>query len=146
MIDSHIPSRADSKAGAQPWLAMQVATPLTDYLQPGSDLTLVVSAIKGYAHTLAYLADEDIYHRDIKPSNLYWLNGCFAIGDFGIADFPEKSGLTRTGEKLGPANFLAPEMIECSGEVRSGPVDVYSLAKTLWVLVASHKYSTFALS
>jgi serine/threonine protein kinase len=140
LIDSHIPSHVDAKAGAQPWLAMEVGTPVIDYLGPDADLALVIDAVKEYASTLVSLAEENIYHRDIKPSNLYWLNGHFVIGDFGIADFPEKSGLTRTGERLGPANFLAPEMIEYSGEVQSGPADVYSLAKTLWAIVAGHKF------
>jgi serine/threonine protein kinase len=140
LIDSHTPAEALTRSGAEPWLAMEIGTVISEHLGSAPALATVVQAIECFARTLAELADEDIFHRDIKPSNLYWVAGSFAIGDFGIADFPEKAGLTRAGERLGPANFLAPEMIEYSGEVDSGPADVYSLAKTLWALAAGRRY------
>jgi serine/threonine protein kinase len=140
LIDASLPPDGAQPSATNLWLAMEVATPLEEYLNAALDLEITVIAINDIAGTLAALADEGIYHRDIKPSNLYWLDGGFAIGDFGIADFPDKAGVTRAGEKLGPANFLAPEMIEYSGEVQSGPADVYSLAKTLWALAASRRF------
>jgi hypothetical protein len=140
LLDADFPDQAAQRRGARPWLAMAIGMPIRDHLGPTASLASVVEAVKGYAETLAGLAEEGIFHRDIKPPNLYWSEGQFALGDFGIADFPDKAGLTKTGEKLGPANFLAPEMIEHSGEVQSGPADVYSLAKTLWALAAQRKY------
>ena len=77
---------------------MEIATPLEEYLNFALDLEITVIAINEIAGTLAVIANEGIYHRDIKPSNLYWLYGGFAIGDFGIADFPDKTGLTRAGK------------------------------------------------
>jgi hypothetical protein len=41
---------------------------------------------------------------------------------------------------MGPANYLAPEMIEYFGDALSGPADVYSLAKTLWAVAAGRTY------
>jgi serine/threonine protein kinase len=140
LIDSSLPPDGAQPSGTNIWLAMEPATPLGEYLNAALNLEITVIAVNEIAGTLAALADEGIYHRDIKPSNLYWLDGGFAIGDFGIADFPDKTGLTQAGEKLGPANFLAPEMIEYSGEVQSGPADVYALAKTLWALAASRRF------
>jgi serine/threonine protein kinase len=140
LIDSLMPSDDGYRPGVPPWLAMEIGTSIVEYLGPEADFALVVQAVNRFANVLAELAEEGIYHRDIKPPNLYRLHEGFVIGDFGIADFPDKSGLTRTGEKLGPANFLAPEMIEYSGDVQSGPADVYSLAKTLWVLAAGRKF------
>jgi serine/threonine protein kinase len=72
------------------WIAMEIATPLTDYLGPTPELSAAVRAIRCYSEVLADLADRGIYHRDIKPPNLYWLEDQFVIGDFGIADFPQK--------------------------------------------------------
>ena len=78
---------------------MELATPLTNYVGPEPNIEEVVRAIREYGATLAELAGQGIYHRDVKPPNLYWYNDLFAIGDFGIADFPDKRGLTRTGEE-----------------------------------------------
>jgi len=120
---------------------MQIGTPIKEYFGSGATFADVARAVTGYADTLSSLADEGIYHRDIKPSNLYWANGSFAIGDFGIADFPDKAGLTQTGNRLGPANFLAPEMIQYAGDISaSGPADVYSLGKTLSALAAGREH------
>jgi serine/threonine protein kinase len=140
LVDSYMPVSSQAESGRRPWLAMEIGVPITEHLGPDADLADVVKAVESYAKTLAGLADENIFHRDIKPSNLYWANDQFAIGDFGIADFPGKAGLTETGEKLGPANYLAPEMIEYSGDVQSGPADVYSLAKTLWAITTRNRF------
>lgn len=140
LVDSYMPDPAQAASGRRPWLAMEIGVPITEHLGRDTDLADVVKAVESYAKTLAGLADENVFHRDIKPSNLYWANDQFAIGDFGIADFPDKAGLTKTGEKLGPANFIAPEMIDYSGEVQSGPADVYSLAKTLWAIATRTRF------
>jgi serine/threonine protein kinase len=140
LVDSHIPDEAPGRRRTPPWMAMEIGTLITAYLGPNPNLSAVVESVRSFAGTLARLAEDGIHHRDIKPPNLYWARGEFRIGDFGIADFPAKSGLTRTGERIGPANFLAPEMIESSGNVPSAPADVYSLAKTLWALAARQTY------
>ncbi len=44
------------------------------------------------------------------------------------------AGLTRAGEKLRPANFIAPKMRSADSCDRGERADVYSLAKTLFVL------------
>lgn len=140
LIDANIAPQGDARKGKRSWLAMEIGVPVVAHLGQSPDLLEVVKAVKSYAHTFARLADEGFYHRDVKPSNLYRADDSFAIGDFGIADFPEKAGLTLPGDKLGPANFLAPEMIEHAGNVASGPADVYALAKTLWALAASRRF------
>lgn len=139
LIDWHLPDRADRSAGPA-WIAMEIGTPITAYLGAAPSLVDVVEAIKSYAKTLTTLAAERIHHRDIKPGNLYWAKNEYVLGDFGIADFPDKAGLTVEGKKVGPANYLAPEMIEYSGDTESGPADVYSLAKTLWAIAAGRTY------
>ncbi|MGW2933548.1 protein kinase domain-containing protein [Streptomyces sp. NPDC001156] len=101
----------------------------------GDDATLldVVTHITSLAGTLTALADRDIYHRDIKPANLFWYGDAPVLADFGIAAIAgTPAGLTRPGEKLGPANFIAPEMLATEGDHERA--DVYSLAKTLFIL------------
>jgi serine/threonine protein kinase len=134
------PEKKGGAADGPAWIAMEIATPIADFLGIERDLGDVVAAVSSFAHTLAELANEGIYHRDIKPANLYCFNGEFAIGDFGIADFPDKTGVTTPGRKMGPANYLAPEMIEYCGDVASGPADVYALAKTFWALAVGRNF------
>ena len=69
----------------------------------------------------------------IKPANLYWLDGP-AVGDFGLVEMPDAQSLTENGRIPGAFGFIADELFRDPDD--SGPpVDVYSLAKTLWVLL-----------
>jgi hypothetical protein len=57
------------------------------------------------------------------------------LGDFGLVQTPDPAGLTQPGRKLGPQNFLPYEAQVEAENAEGGPIDVYELAKTLWVLV-----------
>ncbi len=135
MLDHSTEEGAD-----EAWMAMPIATPIADALRDGFVLDEVIAAAAEIARTLATLHDEGISHRDIKPQNLYRLDRKYVIGDFGLVDFPEKESLTAEGRKLGPQNFLAPEMLSSSEMSHGKSADVYSLAKTLWVLVADQRW------
>ncbi|MGW1599323.1 serine/threonine protein kinase [Streptomyces sp. NPDC002343] len=126
----------DDEHGDRPrWYAMPHARPLADALDANSTLLDVVAHVTDLAGTLAALAEQGTYHRDIKPDNLFWYDGAPVLGDFGIAAIARMpAGLTRQGEGLGPANFLAPEMRRAAGPGAGERADVYSLAKTLFVL------------
>ena len=131
VIDAYLP---DPAGGDRPWLAMPIATPINDALADAS-LDTVVEAVEVIATTLARLSSEhDLGHRDIKPGNLYALDGAWLIGDFGLIDIPDLDDLTRSDRPLGPAHFTAYEIIQDPKNAPSGPADVYSLGKTLWVL------------
>lgn len=119
------------------WYAMPRAQLLDDAL--GNDATLrdVVNHIAFLADVLARLAEQGTYHRDIKPGNLFWWDGRPVLADFGIAAWGSglaQQDLTLPEEKLGPANFIAPEMRRNRPADRGRRADVYSLAKTLFVL------------
>lgn len=138
LIDSHLPETPTKTD--RPWLAMPVATPLGEALA-GEPLEVVVRAVVTIASTLARLHDdEDIAHRDVKPSNLYQLGGEWLVGDFGLVATPDVSGLTQGGRPLGPTFFMAYEMIANPQSADPKPADVYSLAKTLWVLATGQNY------
>lgn len=130
VLDSHLPDSPDE----QPWLAMPLATPIREALE-GQPLTGVVAAMGAVADTLARLAEEHaIAHRDVKPGNLFSREGRWLVGDFGLVALPERSGITTEHKPLGPANFLAYEMLTDPATADPFKADVYSLAKTLWVL------------
>jgi hypothetical protein len=136
LIDAHIPA-AGSRAKA--WLATPRATPAAEALADAS-LAEVVDAAREYAGTLARLATRGIHHRDIKPDNLFALDGAWVLGDFGLAAYPGKEPLTTNARKLGPLYFIAPEMLRVPDSADAERADVYSLAKTLWVLAAGQRY------
>ena len=97
----------------------------------GKSLDEVVARVSELAEALAVLHDRLVCHRDIKPKNLYVHEGRACFGDFGLADFPGKDDMTKDGRRLGPAYFMAPEMIDSPATLSSPAADVYSLAKTL---------------
>lgn len=125
---------------ARAWLATPVAQPVVDALGPEPPLVSVVEAVRGFALTLASLSAEGVFHRDVKPANLFRRNGQWALGDFGLVAYPEKTAVTAGSRRLGPLYFIAPEMLRQPDVAVPGPGDVYSLAKTLWVLATGQRY------
>lgn len=118
------------------WFVMKEARPLKQHLGPSPIFRDVVVAAEQVAATLARLESlpHPVAHRDIKPDNLFWLQGRAVVGDFGIATWQEVADLTHDGTKMGPANFLAPEMRSVHKGVDPFSADVYALAKTFYVL------------
>jgi eukaryotic-like serine/threonine-protein kinase len=88
------------------------------------DLALGVVAQVGAALGAAHAAG--VVHRDVKPANLILTpEGTVKITDFGIARALGAPSLTRTGEVMGTASYLAPEQV--SGGRGTAASDVYSL-------------------
>ena len=121
------------------WYVMPEARTIRDALGSDPEPELVVAAVAEIATTLAALADEGVAHRDIKPDNLFELDGQWLIGDFGLVTYPEKHPRTEHGRKLGPIDYMAPEMRRDADQAEPGPADVWALAKTLWVLLTSEQ-------
>src|SRR6266545_2618214 len=137
LLDAHLPQRPSSADRA--WLAMPVATPIANALAE-VPLETIVAALAEIAETLARLAERGVGHRDIKPGNLYGFNDRWLIGDFGLVAAPDLEELTRSGKKLGPAHYTAYEMILDPVNADPLPADVYSFAKTLFVLATGLRY------
>ncbi len=136
LIDAHIPAAGDGVA----WLAMPLATPVEDALGDSAPVETVVELLAAIADVLTALHARGLAHRDIKPQNLYMTDdGNWAVGDFGLIDVPDAEPLTTGIKGLGPRNFLAPEMLMQADAADGPPADVYSLAKTAWVLITRQR-------
>ena len=138
LLDAYLPEQPSKDD--RPWLAMPIATLISDALA-GQPLETVVVALAEIASTLARLAERHgVGHRDIKPSNLYELDGEWLVGDFGLIAVPNLEQLTRTGRPLGPVHYTAYEMIRDPANAAPLPADVYSFGKTLWVLATEQRF------
>src|SRR5262249_39009375 len=93
-----------------------------------------VEAVAAIAHALTPLHPGGGAHRGIKPTKLSLHDDAWGVGDFGVVGFPGKEEITRTGEQVGAAYYIGPEMVSAAKTADSMKADVYSLGKTLWVL------------
>lgn len=138
LLDANVPDYRDK---VKAWLVMPIAEGIRESLAANPSLEEVVVAIAEITSSLADLKSEyGISHRDIKPGNLYKYNGAYAVGDFGLVTFPDKEAITEGQDRLGPLYFQAPEMLNHPDTVEGEPADIYSLAKTLWVLATGDRW------
>ena len=93
------------------------------------DLIAEVGAAVQHAH------DAGVLHRDIKPANiLLAADGRPYMADFGIAKFSDSS--TLSSQIAATPSFAPPERFR--GQASTVQSDVYSLAATLYALIAGH--------
>jgi serine/threonine protein kinase len=134
-----MPILDSGKERGRPWFTMPIATPLREALHDAS-LSDIVEAFSVFAQTLDRLEEKGIYHRDVKPENLFCLPSKeWVIGDFGIHKGPENPVLTKDGRRIGPALYCAQEMLDYHQDQDHSRADVFSLAKTLWVIATGQR-------
>jgi eukaryotic-like serine/threonine-protein kinase len=79
---------------------------------------------------------QGVVHRDVKPSNVLVPDQASSpaqvakLTDFGVARVVGGDSLTRTGDVIGTAAYMAPEQAE--GREAGAPADLYSLALVLY--------------
>ena len=97
-------------------------------LSPGRAVAIITQV----AGALQAAHDVGLVHRDVKPSNILVSANDFAyLIDFGIAHAHGDATLTRAGETIGTAAYMAPEAIGAAVKTHSR-VDVYALTCVLY--------------
>ena len=118
------------------WYTMPIAINIQEHIH-GHTIEDIVKGVIQLSETLIKLHENEISHRDIKPSNIYFYENRYSFGDFGLVDFPDNSnGFTRSDRALGAMFTIAPEMKRDPKNSDGKKADVFSLAKTLWMLLS----------
>ncbi len=100
---------------------------------PGLPADQAIEYVRQTCEALQYVHEQQIVHRDVKPQNLILSENGVVLVDFGIArllDEVEEQGTVG----IGTPRFMAPEVF-AGGHV-SARTDVFSVAATLWSLIA----------
>lgn len=119
------------------WYTMPIAKPIIEHIKEQKiNISKLVLGIIQLCETLEKLHEKNISHRDIKPANIYFYKDRFCIGDFGLVDFPKNPNeFTRSDRGLGAIFTIAPEMKRNPKKADGKKADVFSLAKTMWMLL-----------
>ncbi|HET9656145.1 MAG TPA: serine/threonine-protein kinase [Kineosporiaceae bacterium] len=103
-------------------------------LLPIRALDLVAQA----ARALHAAHQRGVVHRDVKPANLMVTpDQRVKVTDFGIARPQDHEPLTATGQVMGTAHYLAPELAR--GQLATPLSDVYALGVVAYECVAGHR-------
>lgn len=144
IIEMEIPLIEDVKNSSIAWYVMPIATSINKVISKKviNDKHEFIKVLNGtieLAEIIKYFHNAGISHRDIKPGNIYYYNNKWVLSDFGLVDYPEKDNLTRNS--LGPKGTIAPEMRLNAKKADGRKADVYSLGKTLWILITNNVYA-----
>src|SRR3954454_18914648 len=104
---------------------------------PGLPVAEAIEYTRQACEALQYVHDQQIVHRDVKPANLIDSpdNGGIVLVDFGVArQIGEQEQVDQGTVGIGTPRFMAPEVF--AGGTVSPRSDVFSLAATLWTLLA----------
>jgi serine/threonine protein kinase len=119
------------------YIRMELLRSLTDYLMEQQSLKEdeIIKLGLDLSEALMQCEKNHIVHRDVKLENIFITEeGCFKIGDFGIAILLEA---VDPEDKRGNKNYMAPEVFL---ERKYGKTtDIYSLGLLLYMLANGNK-------
>lgn len=142
IIDKNLPSKNKKKVDAT--IPIYYVMPLAESVeQKIKNFTLdeKVEVIRKLLNMLADLHQNGIAHRDIKPANILFYNGEFVLSDFGLVYFKKKIFKTPVGKKVGAKQTIAPQMEKDAQNADKYKADVYSMAKTIWIILTGDDFS-----
>lgn len=117
--------------------AAAVGSPPLPPIFTGSWATAGLAITRQIALALDHAHSRGVLHRDVKPANIIvTADGRAQLLDFGLALLSETSDLTRAGIPLGSVLYMSPEQIDPGDRRPDQRTDVYSLAVTLYELLA----------
>ncbi len=125
----------------RPYIAMEFlrGAPLDKRLRAVPPLTLIekIDIVAQLCAGLHFAHEQGVVHRDVKPANIWVLpDGNVKLLDFGIARLASSS-ITRDGNLVGTAAYMAPEQIE--GAAVDGRTDIFAAGVVLYELLVGHK-------
>lgn len=134
ILDKFLPNELKNNI---PFFVMPVAQSVEKNLN-GKSIEIKIDAILEICNTLRELHKRGISHRDLKPANLLIYGSRYSIADFGLVDYPDKKDISRQNEAIGAKWTIAPEMKRESHKADGQKADIYSLAKTLWIILTEN--------
>lgn len=135
LIDLHLPD--DIKTDT-PWFIMPKAIGFEKYAADKTPIELARQFVL-LGDTLRYLHSKGISHRDIKPANILFYNDRLCFADFGLVKYPGKENITPEKRDVGAKFTMAPEMRREASLADGLPADVFSLAKSLWIVLTKQE-------
>ena len=82
--------------------------------------------------------EEGVTHRDIKPANIMISRkGLVKITDFGLAQLPGRSKLTKSGTTLGTPAYMSPE--QALSEPTDRRADIWAVGVVLYEMIAGKR-------
>ncbi|GGN08095.1 serine/threonine protein kinase [Lentzea pudingi] len=128
-------------SGETPYLVLELieGRTLRDRVTDGpmavEDVRRVGAAL---ADALDHVHARGFVHRDVKPANvLLDEDEIPRLSDFGLVCSADGAGLTKTGQVVGTAAYLAPEQVR--GEEITSTTDVYALGLVLLECLTGHR-------
>lgn len=104
----------------------------------------VLSIFQGVCKGVMAMHELHVIHRDLKPENIL-LKGSPqfpVVGDFGICHVENGASHTSIHERVGPRDYMAPELENPVGNVEPRETaDIYSLGKVLYFMFKGHIFS-----
>ena len=134
IIDKYLPEKITNSV---PFYVMPIAQKAENKLK-GKSIEKKIDAILQLCETFKEIHSRGISHRDIKPPNLLIYKSRLSIADFGLVDYPNKKDISFKNEEIGAKWTMAPEMRRESSLADGIKADIYSLAKTLWIILTEN--------